>query len=190
MFNTFCAQRYNHQPYDLSHNNFGFKHTNGSDISAHLPFLEFLARQCNHITEFGARYCYSTCAFIKGCRGKVVSYDIQNYPPIEELKNMKLPCKWEFIQADTSKLESIEETDLLFIDTLHTYNQVKKELLHVNKVKKYLGFHDTYSQGKFSLDVPNEPGIIQAILELPPEWKLVYNVDFNHGLSIYQREIV
>lgn len=46
-------------------------------------------------------------------------------------------------QADTLKIE-IEETDLLFIDTLHRYDQLFKELnLHAKNIKKYIVLHDT-----------------------------------------------
>ena len=43
-----------------------------------------------------------------------------------------------FTEADVLKIE-IEETDLLFIDTYHAYQQIKGEFeLHGNKAKKYI----------------------------------------------------
>lgn len=182
-FNAFWQRRYSTPPYDLHHNPFGFKHGMGSDISAHLPFLEFLARQCYHITEFGTRGCCSTSAFIKGCKGKVVSYDIETRSDIENLKQLHLPCEWEFhLQSTIDPNLDIEETDLLFIDTDHTYEQVKQELeLHGNKVKKYIVFHDTYS---FSKIIP----AIDEFLATHPQWKVTYNVIFNHGLMVIEHE--
>jgi hypothetical protein len=53
-----------------------------------------------------------------------------------------------FIEGDVLKLE-IEETDLLFLDTWHVYEQVRDELkLHANKVRKYICFHDIVSWGE------------------------------------------
>lgn len=190
-FIQFKQSRYNSVPYDLKNNPFGFKYENGCDISAHLPFLEFIASQCNHVTEFGTRECYSTVAFLAGCKGKVVSYDIKSYPAIIELKYYELPCLWEFKQQSTIDPElKIEETDFLFIDSLHTYDQVKQELKQAKYVKKFLGFHDTFSQGEMSLDMPGTKGIIPALVEFLNEnhdWKVVYHVIFNHGLTLLQR---
>src|SRR6478752_7521914 len=94
-FEDFRAQRYNEPPYDLSYNTLGFARSTGSDISAHLPFLEFLARQCSTIVELGTRDCYSTSAFIAGKPNLVVSYDIEERPAMRQLASLDLPCKWE-----------------------------------------------------------------------------------------------
>ena len=191
-FNTLCKLKFNIQPYDFDHNPFGFKHTNGSDISAHLPLLSLLASQCSHITEFGTRQCNSTTAFINGCRGKVISYDINIYDEIVELQNMQLPCVWEFKQQDTADPNlQIEETEFLFLDSLHTYEQVIAELKQAKYVKHYIGFHDTYSQGERSVDDPTKLGILPAIrdfLSSNTEWIVIYHVKFNHGLTIIQKK--
>jgi len=191
-FQQFKQNRYQSIPYDFPHNMFGFKQTNGSDISAHLPLLEFVARQCNTVTEFGTRECYSTVALLAGCKEKVTSYDINTYSDILELKHLDLPCEWEFIQQDTSEENfKINQTDFLFIDSLHTYNQVKSELRQAKYVNKYIGFHDVYSHGQKSLDIPGEMGIIPAINEFlreNQEWVIVYEVIFNHGLLIIERK--
>jgi spore coat polysaccharide biosynthesis predicted glycosyltransferase SpsG len=194
----FKEKRYSHIPGDFTYNELGFKNDCGqgiySDISAHLPLLEFLASRCDHITEFGTRDCYSTIALIYGCRkeGKVVSYDIKSTPDIEFLLSKKddLPCDWEFRLDNTIREDlEIEPTDLLLIDTLHTYDQVKKELeLHANKVNQAILFHDTFSQGEKSLDIIGEPGINQAINEFLSEnnWRITYQVQFNHGLVLME----
>ena len=101
--------------------------------------------------------------------------------------------------GDTTNIE-IEETDLLFIDTLHEYEQIKKELeLHGNKSRKYIIFHDTecfkfrnernpdvYGQTK-----EDKLGIVPAImefLELNPHWK-VHEVFTNcNGLTVLKRD--
>jgi hypothetical protein len=185
-FEEFKQERYQEAPYDLASNPYGFNRLGGSDISAHLPFLEYLAGQCSIITEFGTRDCYSTAAFIAGCypwpTGTVYSYDVITTPAIEELNKLELPCNWIF-----NKHSSIQEgfkirpSDLLFIDTDHTYEQVQAELQHASLVKKYIVFHDTFSF----------PAIVPAINEFldksKGEWKKVYEVKFNHGLTVLER---
>jgi hypothetical protein len=148
------------------------------------------------VTEFGTRGCYSTSAFLSGCPEKVTSYDLHWNKDIDYLYGLaeekKLPSYWRFIQGDTLKVPPIEETDLLFIDTLHTYDQVIGELnRHASKVTKYLVFHDTsiYSQGVTSVDRPNEAGILKAIDEFinnNVKWEEVYRVEYNHGLLVLE----
>lgn len=201
-FEAFRKVRYEKPPWDHSYNIIGFppeKMNESSDISAHLPFLEFLAsrEEVESVTEFGTRGCYSTSAFIAGCRGKVKSYDLHWNTDIDYLYRLqeegKLPCKWFFEQGDTLKIAPIEPTDILFIDTLHTYKQVIGELnRHAKNVGQYIAFHDTsiYSQGTVSVDRPNEAGILKAVDEFlvnNPQWKEVYRVEYNHGLLVLEK---
>lgn len=202
-FEELKNSRYNISPWDYPHNTMGFLATlpknmqiselgkNRSDISAHLPILEYFASKCSHVTEFGFRECNSTVAFLTSTKGIVISYDIDPCrQAVSMLNAMKLPCIWKFIQANTNDIKYIDQTDLLFIDTLHTYNQVKSELRFYDKVSKYIIFHDTWSDGISSKDRPGENGILDAINEFlseHPEWKKIYEVDFNHGLIILEK---
>ena len=115
-----------------------------TDINEHLPTLKKYAEECEHITEMGVRTIVSTWAFLMGKPKKLISYDISKIDESIILNTIKdIDVDFKFILGDTTKIE-IEETDLLFIDTLHTYDQLKVELeLHGNKSKKYLIFHDT-----------------------------------------------
>jgi hypothetical protein len=196
-FQQFKELRYSIPAGDCPWNPMGFNndYTEGkySEMSAHLPLLQYFASQCDVVTEFGTRNANSTCAFLAGARKKVVSYDIQPTPSVIELLTMKdLPCEWEFFSTNTLDPNLyIEDTDFLFIDTLHTYAQVKGELSkHGDKVNKWIGFHDVYSQGMGSLDIPGQEGINRAIKEFMDEkgeWKPIYQVPFNHGLLIIER---
>jgi len=83
-------------------------------------------------------------------RKPVVSVDIDYNDKVKELEEF---CKinnidWKFIQGDTRDID-IEETDLLFIDTLHNASMIKAELdRHHMKVKKYIAFHDVITFGE------------------------------------------
>ncbi len=119
-----------------------------SDINEHLPTLKKYTEMCEKVTEMGVRFACSTWAFLEGRPKKITCYDI-NYdffePSSELLKKMSesYNIQFEFITGDSLKLE-IEKTDLLFIDTLHTYNQLYSELiLHHKNVNKYIILHDT-----------------------------------------------
>lgn len=123
--------------------------TTHSDINEHLPTLYELAKKCDHVTEMGTRGVVSAWALALANPKKVVCYDIEKHPNVDNLiaLSKEYNVNLEFIEADVLKTE-IEETDLLFIDTFHTYNQLAMELkLHSHKAKKYIAFHDTTSFG-------------------------------------------
>ena len=110
----------------------------------HLETLRRYAKECDHVTEFGVRYVVSTWAFLAGKIKKMVSVDIRDCPvePVEECCSRE-GVDFEFILGDTLEIE-IEPTDLLFMDSLHTYFQVEDELArHASKVGKYIIVHST-----------------------------------------------
>lgn len=160
-----------------------------SDITEHLALLKLLVRPLDHVTEFGVRTGNSTIAFLAGLApyGTVHSYDIN--PPAFELP-LDAASMWRFTQADTAGLAKIDRTDLLFIDTLHTYAQVKAELKHAAQVRRFLVFHDTVlnaTQGE-----ANQEGIGRAIAEFRAEntgWEEFAHCRHNNGLLILERNL-
>ena len=164
-----------------------------SDINEHLPTLARYAGECEHVTEMGVRWIVSTYALLMGKPQRMISYDINlcNWQPIAEM--VQEDTNFTFVRANTLDLQ-IEETDLLFIDTLHNYNQLKRELeLHGNKAKKYLMFHDTTSYewiGESYTRSSKEKGIWPAIEEFLDQnlhWKIKERFTNNNGLTILVR---
>jgi hypothetical protein len=165
-----------------------------SDINEHLPTLKKYADECEHITEMGVRWVVSTYALLMGNPKKLISYDINpiNSEPIQQM--VKDTTDFEFRVANTLDLE-IEETDLLFIDTLHNYNQLNGELsLHGNKAKKYIIFHDTTAFewiGESPEGKVDEKGLwpaIEEFLENNKNWVLHERFTNNNGLTILKRK--
>ena len=163
-----------------------------SDINEHLPTLLKYGRQVDHITELGVRGGCSTVAWWYAEPKSLRCYDIvpcnvhdflMLYVPNSDKFNYK------FIQADVLAIE-IEETDLLFIDTYHTYDQLSKELLlHGNKSRRYLIFHDTTTFGRRGED-HKKPGILAAIYEFMlgnPHWSVEEVFTNNNGLFVLER---
>ena len=161
-----------------------------SDINEHLPMMNILAKLCNHVTEFGVRWATSATVWLNNpvvLRG----YDIIAYPPAIDLfnlaKNLGRDC--ELIMQDTGTLQSIEQTDLLFIDSLHTYEHVKKELKLADFVNKFIVLHDTELFGKAGED-GGTPGLMQAIqdfLQDNPAWTVMEHRKNNNGLTVLVR---
>lgn len=177
-----------------------------SDINEHLSTLKKYAEECKHVTEMGVRWIVSTYAFLASRPKTMISIDIQHpsnwnadLNQVEQCAK-DINCDYKFWQANNLEIE-IDETDLLFIDTWHSYKQLKAELeLHASKVKKYIILHDTVLFGTQdelnSYDVwgwKNEfdkKGLLPAInefLESNKEWTTHEVFTNNNGLTILKR---
>jgi hypothetical protein len=169
-----------------------------SDINEHLVTIERYAKDCESAVELGVREMVSTWALISGLRkkcGKLLCVDIaypsQNANPNlnDAIKYAKDECvNLEFILESSLNI-NILEIDLLFIDTLHYYDQLIQELnLHGNKVKKYIIMHDTEICGLNGHE--NKRGLLEAINEFlanNPHWKIIEQFKNNNGLTILGR---
>lgn len=120
-----------------------------SDIIEHLPTLYDYAK--GTIVELGTRYGASTSAFVAACEKgkckKVISYDID--PLCNSLYQIPGYKKyWDFRNKSSISPDPLapNKIDVLFIDTIHTYEHVTKELsLWVPKLNNsaVIIFHDT-----------------------------------------------
>jgi len=181
-------------------------HQTPSDINEHIPTLVEYGSECETITEMGVRTITSTWAFL-GCAPKsLISYDIQD--PSKWGANIQdvydtaksYGLNFEFRKENVLKIE-IEETDLLFLDTWHAYDQLKAELrLHSNKAKKYIIMHDTTSyefrdepltsENAWEGELDFGRGLwaaIEEFLESSEEWVLHKRYTNNNGLTILKR---
>lgn len=116
-----------------------------SDINEHLPILRELAQEAGCVTEFGVRGGVSTRAFLAAGCNRLRCYDLEIDDEVRRLVNAAHAAgrDVEYHQADVLRLD-IDETGLLFIDTLHTYGQLSQELeLHAAKARRYIAMHDT-----------------------------------------------
>ena len=161
------------------------------DIYEHLPVLRSYAKKCNHITEMGVRWGASTVALLSTRPQEMISYDITKTGKMEEIKKM---CENEKINhkfiIENVLSSSIEVTDLLFIDTLHSYPQLLCELLlHSSKAQKYIILHDTESFKNHDEGKPtrlSRKGLQKALedfLDLG-QWSIKEHFKNNNGLTI------
>jgi len=122
-----------------------------SDIKEYMEMLFEVSKECYHITEMGVREVNTTWAFMYGLSlsgkewNRLVSYDLYWHKNIEIAQRVarENEIDFTFVQGNTAEV-SIEYTNLLFIDTEHTYQHLMKELrLHAGKVSSYIFVHDT-----------------------------------------------
>jgi GR25 family glycosyltransferase involved in LPS biosynthesis len=188
-----------------------------SDINEHLPTLYEYAKDCESIIECGVRGCVSSWAFANGLLNNnknnkkillndIEACDINQFLEFTKNTNLIVDFKW------CSDLDLIidENVDMTFIDTLHIYGQLKRELEKFSKVtNKYIIMHDTtvdeiYGEcircgwnaeeislkTKFPIEEINK-GLWPAISEFliyNPEWKLHKRYENNNGLTILKKE--
>lgn len=170
---------------DITNFYFNFSKYEESDINQHIETMHKYANKCNHITEFGVRTGVSTWAWLASRAQVIRCFDIENinhnlkyhYASVEKTrKDFTFTC----VSTIADRLE-IEQTDLLFIDTAHTYEQCSKELkMHSHKVNKYLMFHDTTL-------CPELNKAIEEFLKDNLNWKVKEIFTNNNGLTVLEK---
>lgn len=165
-----------------------------SDIFEHLPTLKAYASECYHITEFGVRTVVSTWAFLAAMPKTMRSYDIKYHPNVAIAENSAKSegVDFKFIEQDVhSETCVIDETDLLFIDTLHTFDALSLELRkHAQKVRQYIIMHDTVTFGNKDELQEGGKGLIPALeqfLYSDPTWRVHATFSNNNGLTILKK---
>ena len=163
-----------------------------SDINEHLPTLFQYASMCSHITEMGVREVTSTWAFLHARPKQLISYDIYTSGNIENvyIAAKEIDVDFKFIEANVLTV-NIEETDLLFIDTLHQYKQLKQELeMHSKNVRKYIIMHDTTKFGTSDELTGHPNGLRPALEEFlcdNDSWEIEIEYTNNNGITILKR---
>lgn len=155
-----------------------------NDIHQHMHILRKYARNCDHITEFGTRHFISYYGLAAGLPKKIVTYDIEHsgfYDIAKQISNQN-NIELDYKIADT-KTAVIDSTDLIFFDTLNTYEQLKIEIQqHANKSRKYLIFHGV-------TDVSNSTAwkAIQEFLNSNTHWQINETFTNGNGLTVLER---
>ncbi len=165
-----------------------------SDISEHLLVMRDTASGLKHITEFGLGNGHSTLAWLVAQPDKLVLYDRGEQACLPNLLAARGRTEVIFHRASTERKEEmgeVEETDLLFIDTYHTYAQLSLELTRYgDKARRFIVMHDTFTFGVQGED-GTRPGLWQAVLDFQiprPHWQFAGHWHHNNGLTILQRK--
>jgi hypothetical protein len=185
-----------------------------SDINENLPILKKYASECEHVTEMGVRSIVSTWALLAAKPKRAVSIDLihpsmygGNLEEVEELTKAE-GIDFSFIEGNTLKID-IEQTDFLFIDTLHSYIHLISELRRFNKkVNKYIALHDTETFAfrdedgividDSRMDEVNKmlniekSGLWNAVIDFLnecPEWEIAEKATNNNGMTVLKRKI-
>lgn len=183
------------------------------NINEHMPTLKMLAQECSSVVEIGVCNMFSTWGILQGLsespyvKRRYTGIDIAQPPEtllgLAEALASDNGILFEFWHQNDMHVD-IQPTDLLFIDSLHTYAQLTYELEKFSpQVKKYIAMHDTsapwgdidenysgdYSEYPAFID-RNKRGLwpaVQDFLNNHPEWKLHARYFNNHGFTILKK---
>jgi hypothetical protein len=153
---------------------------------SHLDYyktIESLAKQIESYKELGSMQGVSAAAAIIGNPNlKFIEMIDITFKHLKKHKNLFLEFEGRlvFTQSDSTKCK-INKVDMTFIDSLHKYKHLKKELqLHAPETKKFLMFHDT-----------NLRGIKKAITELvnTSNWNYKIVNENGCGFIVLERKI-
>ena len=162
---------------------FQFHLDHWSDIQSHLPFLFEQAK--GKVLEFGVRDGVSTAALLAGVEtkgGHLISVDINQACQTHFLGH---PA-WRFMQGDSIDSRLALELapfldggiDVLFLDTLHTYDHVLAELILWGTYVRAGGVILIHDAITFE-------GVKQAILEYATIKRLPFSIrDGSNGLGV------
>ena len=156
-----------------------------SDINEHIPTLKRYADLCEHVTEFGVRSAVSTWAWVMSNAKTIRCYDVSgDTTGAHKAEADKLNKDFIFKQQDViADIFEIDATDLLFIDTDHTYIQCSKELKkHSSKVSKFIVLHDTVT---FGAELNKA---VEEFLDKNHEWMVRETCLNNNGLTVLARK--
>lgn len=165
-----------------------------SDINEHMETLLEYGKKCSNIVEMGVRTGRSTTAWLMACPRKLLCIDLKKHKMLSLEKYIQWAKKqnisFEFIVSNSIKSNIPKDTELLFIDTYHTYELLSKELeIHHDNVSKYIILHDTETFGTVGED-GKKPGLIKAVSEFRaknPQWQVEKVYLNNNGLTILKR---
>lgn len=184
------------------------------DIGEHFPLLMQLAVECPHVTEIGLGLVISTWAIFQGLTENPDSHrsylgiDIAQ-PPIDNMALAQSEAEKNGISFRFQRVNDlyidIDPTDLLFIDSMHTYCHLTFELETFSpKVRKFIAMHDTSEpwgnrdddeyRGNYS-EYPahyhrSKRGLWPAVedfLKRHPEWTLQERRLNCHGFTVLKR---
>lgn len=165
------------------------------DLDEHMPTIQEYADRCDHVTDLGHRR-ESVAALVCSKAQHVTIYNPESADPVVK-KLLELIPRNKAVEIQPKKVseavhtvtEDIDDTDLLFVDTLMTFDRITRVLERfAPKVRKYIIIHDTKLFMQKGED--GGPGIMFAVrswLRNDPQWFPVYLTDNQYGLAVYSR---
>jgi hypothetical protein len=159
------------------------------DLNEHMTELRRLASMCDFVTDVSIRK-ESLIAFLASEAKQVTTYCPEISDPWVKHALSLSPGK-KVVHNFPSGVGSIEPTDMLFLNTIHTFQRLSAELLaYAPNVRRFIVIHNSTVFRDIGED-GKPPGLLEAIrlyCRAHPEWGVVSHTDDQHGLTVLSRD--
>lgn len=166
------------------------------DLDQHFDAISDLAAKCSHVTAFTKRREWDVCV-LNGlpADGVFVSHNTEQAGGLQKALSAWAGERYTFDGRDSLSVDSIDETDLLILDTQHSAPRTAEELTRFAKsVRKYILLRSTATYGDIAESPPappNTPGMfiaMRAFLRDNPEWTVIYHTAEQWGYTVLSRD--
>jgi len=184
-----------------------------TSMTVHVATLRVLASHGSSVIELGVQFGDSSWGLLTGLveshagrqKRRMVSVDVEPSIVSSTVRSVALAnnVSYTFLQASSLHVK-LRPAELVFIDDLHAYAQVRAELaIYAPLALQYIVLHDTvswrdrdecndhrYRDRAICARQPT-PGIYRAVeefLEKHPEWKVRSHTDRSAGLTVLKRQ--
>lgn len=121
-----------------------FKMQYDNTCNWYIDILKKYASECDTVVEFGTWNGLSAVVFALSGVKSITSCDLDLSRVNQKLINNLSDVNINFIKENSLNANLEYNADLIFLDTVHTYEHVKAELsVRARGAKKYLIIHDT-----------------------------------------------
>jgi hypothetical protein len=157
-----------------------------------LPIINLLIKhyEVAVAAEYGTAQCRVSSALVTGGVEKIYSVDIQKDVVVDHFIKLceNENVEFNFINQDSATYD-LPLVDMLFIDSLHNGEHLKKELAGHRNVKKIIAMHDTETFKNFGDQGENlDKEINNFLLENSENWELAMRFTHNNGMVVLSRK--
>lgn len=158
------------------------------DLDKHMPMLLEIAQGCQHITEFSKRR-ESLITWARARPKRLVSHNLEAGDKDARMAVALVQQEGTNCLIDTrqsTECADIEDTDLLWIDTVHHADRLRGELQKFgHRSKHYIIVRGT---GSFGVNAEGGgPGLFEAMREFVhenPQWFVMLHATNQYGLTV------
>tara|TARA_B100000900_G_scaffold411044_1_gene429971 strand:- start:285 stop:941 length:657 start_codon:yes stop_codon:yes gene_type:complete len=184
-----CFESQNLEEYFWKSSQFGNDNRKFS-VNELLPNIRLIVDQfaIKTAVEFGTAQCRVSAALLLGGVERLESVDIVKDEVVDHFENL---CKKEnkqfnFRLNDSAKYK-VEDADLLFIDSLHNRDHLKKELENASNVNNLIMLHDTETYKTIGDQGDGMWDEVETFLKNNTEWSILYHFVHNNGLTVLKK---
>eukprot|EP00760_Papus_ankaliazontas_P015689 PhM_4_TR16667/c0_g1_i1/m.106181 len=168
-----------------------------TDINRLVPIIHSYAMRASHVVEMGSRRGHSTTGILQAYPMNFTVIDLIITEDVRAITDTYRNCKptdriINVVESDDLLVDISPETEMLFIDTWHAGQLLRKELAkHASKSRRWLLFHDVISFGHGDEGGGGQglwPVIRDFVKEHSDEWEEEAYFPFSHGLLVLRRK--